>query len=73
MHLMKTNSIYVNKTEIYGYLSVLGVNFEGNDMLLHEVYNERQRSEVTQITDIILPLYENCLAGSNSKTSQTKM
>lgn len=68
MHIMKTNAVYVNKTEIYGYLSVLGEHFDGNDMILPEAYNE-----VNEIADIILPLYKNYVAGSGSKTgSQTK-
>lgn len=69
MHITKTNAIYVNKTEIYGYLAVLGVNFECNGIMLQEACNERQCSEVTEIGDIILPLYKNCLSGSSSRTS----
>lgn len=70
MHIMKLNAIYVNKTEIYGYLSVLDVR---SDMMIHEPYNELQSLELTEIGEIDLPLYKNCLAGSSSKTnSQTK-
>ncbi|XP_037028453.1 kinesin-like protein KIF18A [Bradysia coprophila] len=68
MHIMKTNAIYVNKTEIYGYLSVLGVNFESSTML-HGACNERQHcSELNEIGDIVLPQYADCLKAS----SQTK-
>lgn len=72
MHIMKTNAIYVNKTEIYGYLAVLGVDLEGSTML-HGNCNERQRCrELNEIGDIVLPLYEDCLK-ANSQTKCSKV
>ncbi len=58
IHIMKTNGIYVNKTEIYGYLSVLGVTFDAKDSVYYA-----ERSELNEIGDIDLPLFKNYLAG----------
>lgn len=73
IHNMKVNAVYVNKTEIYGYLSVLGENLESEDMPLVEGCNERHSAEVNEFADIMFPLYKNYLTGSSSRnTSQTK-
>lgn len=72
MHIMKTNAIYVNQTEVYGYLSVLGVSFERSAML-HGTCNDRQScSELNEIGDIVLPLYADCLK-TNSQTKCSKV
>lgn len=70
LHIMKMNAIYITKTEICGYLLASGVNLEGRNLLLHEACGERQSSDLTEISEIILPLYKNYLAGSDTKTNK---
>lgn len=62
MHIMRTNAIYVNKTEIYGYLSVLG--YDKNFQQTH--CNGEPSLVMNEIEEIALPLYKD----SNGK--QTK-
>lgn len=69
MHIMKSNAIYVNITEIYGYLSVLGINFR----VIPSLEDRNEHPELNEIAEIVLPLYRNCFTGSGTKSnSQTK-